>query len=83
VPRRGRPSAKRTRKGWPRKGFYSKAQWRYYWATNPTLARRLARATPGGKGTRYRRLPARRPGQHVVLNSRRTGFLLPERKRKR
>lgn len=65
------------RKGWPSKGFYSKAHWRYYFATRPkSVARKLARNTPGGKGTRYRNLPARRPGLHVKINAAGTGFRL-------
>ncbi|WP_202461426.1 hypothetical protein [Streptomyces sp. SID8374] len=45
-----------------RTGFKSKAQWKLFFA-NPRLrryARQKARATKGGKITRYRRLPARR-----------------------
>jgi hypothetical protein len=42
---------RRTRAGWPSRGFYSKAHWRYYFATRPkAVARKIARATPGGKG---------------------------------
>lgn len=43
-------------------GFRSKAQWRLFFA-NPRLRRyahKKAHATPGGKGVRYRRLPARK-----------------------
>lgn len=43
-------------------GFRSKAQWRYFFA-NPRLrkyARDKAHATKGGRGVRYRRLPARK-----------------------
>jgi hypothetical protein len=43
-------------------GFKSKAQWRLFFA-NPRLRRyahKKAHATTGGKGTRYRRLPARK-----------------------
>ncbi len=43
-------------------GFKSKAQWKMFFA-NPRLrryARQKARATKGGKITRYRRLPARK-----------------------
>lgn len=71
---------RRSRAGWPAKGFYSQAMWRYHFATDHSKgkqrARRIARATPGGRKTRYRRLPARRPGRHVVVNSSGTGFVL-------
>lgn len=43
-------------------GFYSKAQWRMFFA-NPRLrryARKKAHETPGGKKIRYRRLPPRK-----------------------
>lgn len=43
-------------------GFKSKAQWRFFFA-NPKLrkyARKKAHKTAGGKGTRFRRLPARK-----------------------
>lgn len=40
--------------------FRSKRQWRWAWATGQKFARRWARKTPGGKGTRYRRLPGRK-----------------------
>ena len=40
--------------------FKSKAQWRWAWATRQPWARRHAHATPGGKKTRYRRLPRRK-----------------------
>lgn len=43
-------------------GFRSRMQWRYFFA-NPRLrryARDKAHATKGGKGIRYRRLPARK-----------------------
>jgi hypothetical protein len=45
--------------------FASKAQWRKFFAT-PRLrqyAHDKAHATPGGKGTRYRRLPRRKAGR--------------------
>lgn len=41
-------------------GFKSKAQWRWAFATHKTWARKKAHKTPGGKGIRYRRLPARK-----------------------
>jgi hypothetical protein len=37
--------------------FRSKRQWRWAWASGAPFARRWARATPGGKERRYRRLP--------------------------
>lgn len=43
-------------------GFYSKAQWRMFWA-NPKLrryARKKAHATPGPPKVRYRVLPRRK-----------------------
>jgi hypothetical protein len=43
-------------------GFRSKAQWRFFFA-NPKLrrfAKKKAHETAGGKGVRFRRLPARR-----------------------
>jgi hypothetical protein len=40
--------------------FRSQKQWRWAFATGQRFARRWARKTPGGKGTRYRRLPRRR-----------------------
>ena len=45
-----------------RSSFKSKAQWKLFFA-NPRLrryARNKAHATKGGKGIRYRRLPARK-----------------------
>ena len=55
----------------------SKAHWRHAFATMPKAkARRIARATPGGRKTRYRQLPARRPGRHVVVNATGTGYVL-------
>lgn len=42
--------------------FRSRAQWRLFFA-NPKLrryAKKWARETPGGKGKRFRRLPARK-----------------------
>ena len=47
------------------KPFASKAQWRLFFA-RPGLRRFAhdkAHATPGGKGTRYRRLPRRKAGR--------------------
>lgn len=43
-----------------RRRFHSKAQWRWAFATKQPWARRHARRTPGGKRTRYRRLPRRK-----------------------
>lgn len=40
--------------------FYSRAQWRWAFATHKTWARRHAHATPGGKIIRFRRLPTRK-----------------------
>jgi hypothetical protein len=72
-----RTPKRRSRAGWPARGFYSKAHWRHAFATMPRAkAARIARATPGGKGARYRNLPARRPGRHVKVNSSGTGFIL-------
>lgn len=42
------------------KGFKSKAQWRWAWATHQPWARKKAHETKGGKIVRYRRLPARK-----------------------
>lgn len=39
-------------------GFLSKRQWRWAFATGKPWAREKAHKTPGGKGTRFRRLPA-------------------------
>jgi hypothetical protein len=71
-----RTPKRRSRAGWPARGFYSKAMWRRWWAVHPVQARKIARATPGGRKIRYRRLPARRPGRHVTVNSAGTGFIL-------
>lgn len=46
-------------RGAKRKGFASKKQWRWAFATRQPWARRKARETPGGKVIRYRRLPSR------------------------
>lgn len=40
------------------KGFKSKKQWRWAFATKQPWARKKAHETKGGKKTRYRRLPA-------------------------
>ncbi|QFG13189.1 hypothetical protein SEA_STEAMEDHAMS_4 [Gordonia phage SteamedHams] len=40
-----------------KRGFKSKKQWRWAFATKQPWARRWAHATKGGKKTRYRRLP--------------------------
>ena len=40
--------------------FYSKAQWRWAFATKKPWARRHAHRTPGGPKARFRRLPARK-----------------------
>jgi hypothetical protein len=42
------------------KGFTSKAQWRWAFATKKPWARRKARETEGGPKTRFRRLPTRK-----------------------
>jgi hypothetical protein len=73
---RSRTPKRRSRAGWPARGFYSKRMWRYHFAVHPQIARKIARATPGGRKTRYRRLPERRPGRHVVPNSAGTGFVV-------
>lgn len=67
---------RRSRAGWPARGFYSKAMWRRWWAVHPAQARKIARATPGGRKVRYRQLPERRPGRHVKVNSAGTGFIV-------
>ena len=41
------------------KPFRSRAQWRWAHATGQPWAKRWAEETPGGKGTRFRRLPQR------------------------
>jgi hypothetical protein len=43
-------------------GFYSKAQWRYFFVNKRLrkYARKKAHATPGPRKVRYRRLPARK-----------------------
>lgn len=38
----------------------SKAQWRYLFASGKSFARKWAHHTPGGKGKRYKKLPARK-----------------------
>jgi hypothetical protein len=51
--------------GKPHKPMRSRRQWRYLYARGNTdpkflkIAHDKAHATPGGKGTRYRRLPER------------------------
>ncbi len=50
-------AARKKRKGPSR--FYSKKQWRWAFANKKEWARRHAHRTPGGKGTRYRKLPIR------------------------
>jgi hypothetical protein len=75
-----RTPKRRSRAGWPARGYFSKAMWRYHFATDHSRgkakARRIARATPGGRKVRYRQLPERRPGRHVKVNSARTGFVV-------
>lgn len=51
--------AKRKKKG-RKKGFSSKAQWRWAFATKQPWARKKAHETKGGKKIRYRRLPKRK-----------------------
>ena len=51
--------AKRKKKG-RKKGFSSKAQWRWAFATKQPWARKKAHETKGGKKVRYRRLPKRK-----------------------
>lgn len=71
---------RRSRAGWPARGFFSKAMWRRAFAVDRSRgkakARKIARATPGGRKTRYRQLPERRPGRHVKVNAAGTGFVL-------
>jgi hypothetical protein len=43
-----------------KKGFVSKKQWRWAFATKRSWARRKARETPGGPKARFRRLPVRK-----------------------
>lgn len=50
------------RRGGGYRGFKSKAQWRWAWATHKPWARKKAHETKGGKVTRYRRLPRRKGG---------------------
>lgn len=49
--------------------FYSKAQWRWAFASHKTWARRQARRTPGPPKIRFDRLPARTgaPGARTVI----------------
>lgn len=49
-----------TRRRSTQRGFASKKQWRWAFATHQPWARRKAHETPGGKVVRYRRLPARK-----------------------
>lgn len=44
------------------RGFKSKAQWRWAWATHKSWARKKAHETAGGPKARYRRLPERKGG---------------------
>lgn len=44
------------------KGFKSKAQWRWAWATKKPWARKKSHETKGGPKVRYRRLPERKGG---------------------
>lgn len=41
--------------------FRSRKQWRWAFANKKKFAKRWAHATPGGKITRFRRLPTRAP----------------------
>lgn len=50
----------KSRKGGGYKGFKSKAQWRWAFATKKSWARKKAEETAGGPKTRYRRLPVRK-----------------------
>jgi hypothetical protein len=51
-------------------GFKSRSQWRLFFANKRLrkYAKNKADATPGGKGTRYRRLPWRKgaPGRRTA-----------------
>lgn len=49
---------KKKKKGY--KGFRSKAQWRWAFATKQSWARKKAHETPGGPKVRYRRLPKKK-----------------------
>lgn len=42
------------------RGFKSKAQWRWAWATHQPFARKKSHETAGGRKVRYRRLPERK-----------------------
>ena len=44
------------------RGFKSKAQWRWAWATHQPWARKKSHETSGGPKVRYRRLPKRKGG---------------------
>ncbi|AKF14644.1 hypothetical protein AVJ28_gp75 [Mycobacterium phage Baee] len=46
------------------RGFKSKKQWRWAYATHQPWARKKAHETKGGKITRYRRLPASKHSGH-------------------
>jgi hypothetical protein len=54
------------------KGFVSKAQWRFFFASKDpkmrALAHKEAHKTPGGPKARYRRLPERKapPGKRTL-----------------
>lgn len=42
------------------RGFKSKAQWRWAWATHQPFARKKSHETAGGPKIRYHRLPERK-----------------------
>ncbi|GAA3957942.1 hypothetical protein GCM10023085_45550 [Actinomadura viridis] len=48
------------KRGGQKKGFVSRKQWRWAFATKQPWARRKARETPGPRKVRYRRLPVRK-----------------------
>ena len=46
------------------RGFKSKKQWRWAWATHQPWARKKSHETAGGPKVRYRRLPASKHSGH-------------------
>lgn len=46
------------------RGFKSKKQWRWAWATKQPWARKKSHETAGGPKIRYRRLPASKHSGH-------------------
>jgi len=52
------------RRGGGYRGFKSKKQWRWAWATHQPWARKKSHETKGGPKVRYRRLPASKHSGH-------------------